>query len=185
MFIYCIIGLLRVQGVDSMCAEIDQLLEFMHFPMISLEYGEARMIDLSCGKIFIVHEQLEVISSDQGNRFHSACWQELLIFVGTGLTPSTSFYPQSDGQEEMLNQQVERYLHEYEISWIEWLHLGENYCETTHDILQTTKTHQRMHADRNRVDQIFEIGDMVFLRVKPHRSSPLIRGVIEKMIPCL
>jgi hypothetical protein len=59
----------------------------------------------------------------------------LLIFASTGLTPSISFYPQTNGQEEMVNQWVERYLHDYVRSWIEWLHLGENFYETTHDSL--------------------------------------------------
>jgi hypothetical protein len=64
-----------------------------------------------------------------------ACWQELFIFAGTSLTSSISFYPQIDGQAEMVNQRVERYLHDYVRSWIEWLHLGEHYCNTTHDSL--------------------------------------------------
>jgi hypothetical protein len=42
MLIYCIIGMLRAQWIDSMYATIDQ---FTHFPMISLE-----MTELSSGR---------------------------------------------------------------------------------------------------------------------------------------
>jgi hypothetical protein len=181
MLLDCITGLPRVQSTDCMCAGIDQLSEFTHFLVISSEYGETWVTKLSLGEMFRVHEQPRVIVSDQDNKFLSACWQELFRFAGTGLTSSTSFYPQTDGQEEMVNQRVERYLHDYVRSWIEWLHLGEHCCDTTHDSLQTTQIQQRMYADRHRVEHNFEIGDMVFLRVQPHRPFPLRRGGTERM----
>jgi hypothetical protein len=59
MLIDCITGLPRVQGADSMCTTIDQSSEFMHFPVISSEYGEAQVTKLSSGEMFRVHEQLE------------------------------------------------------------------------------------------------------------------------------
>jgi hypothetical protein len=82
------------------------------------------------------------------------------------LIPSINFYPQTDGQVEMVNPQTERYLHDYVRSWIEWLHLGEHCYDTTHDSLQTTQDQQRRYADRHRVEHSFDIGDLlVFLRV--------------------
>jgi hypothetical protein len=45
MLIDCITGLPRVQGEDSMCAMIDQLSEFMHFSMISSEYGATQVTE--------------------------------------------------------------------------------------------------------------------------------------------
>jgi hypothetical protein len=122
MLLYFITGLSRVQSIDCMCAWIDQLSKFTHFPLISSEYGETWVTNLSLGDIFIFHEHPRVIFSDRDNKFLRACWQELFIFAGTGLNSSTSFYPQTDGKEEMVNQQVERYMHPYVSSWIEWLH---------------------------------------------------------------
>jgi hypothetical protein len=59
----------------------------------------------------------------------------LLRFVGIGLTPSIKFYPQTNGQAEMVNRRPDRYLHDYVRSWIEWLHLDDHLYNTTHDIL--------------------------------------------------
>jgi hypothetical protein len=56
MFIDCIIGLPRVEGKNSMSAVIDQLSNYTYFPVISLEYGETWVTELSCGEMFRVHE---------------------------------------------------------------------------------------------------------------------------------
>jgi hypothetical protein len=47
-----------------MCTTIEQSSKFTHFPVISSEYGEKKVIDLSSGEMFRVHEQLRVITSD-------------------------------------------------------------------------------------------------------------------------
>ena len=61
-------------------------------------------------------------------------WQELFRLVGTNLTPSTSYHPQTDGQTEIVNKWIEGYLRNYvsgqQRAWIKWLHLGE-YCYNT------------------------------------------------------
>jgi hypothetical protein len=62
-------------------------------------------------------------------------WQELFRLVGTKLTPSTSYHPQTDGQTEIVNKWLEGYLRNYvsgkQKAWIKWLHLGEHYYNTT------------------------------------------------------
>jgi len=165
MFLDCITSLLRVHNVDCTCVGIDQLSDFTHFQVISSEYGATWVTKLSLGEMFRIHEQPKVIVSDWDNKFLSACWQEMFRFAGRWLTSSTSFYPQMDGQAEMVNQWVERYLHDYVRSWIEWLHLGDHCCDTTHDSLQTTQIQRRMYVDKHRVEHSFEIGDVVFFRV--------------------
>ena len=63
-------------------------------------------------------------------------WQELFRLVGTELTPSTSYHPQTDGQTEIVNKWLEGYLQNYvsgqQKAWLRWLHLGEYYYNTTH-----------------------------------------------------
>jgi hypothetical protein len=40
-------------------------------------------------------------------------WQEIFILVGTNLTPSTSYHPQTNGQIEIVNKWLEGYLGNY------------------------------------------------------------------------
>ena len=56
--------------------------------------------------------------------------------VGTELTPSTSYHPQTDEHTEIVNKWLEGYLCNYvngqQQAWLKWLHLGENCYNTTH-----------------------------------------------------
>jgi hypothetical protein len=61
MWTDCTTDLPRIQWTDSMSPVIDQ---FMHFPVVSSEYGETQMTELSSGGISRVHEQPRVIVSD-------------------------------------------------------------------------------------------------------------------------
>ena len=61
-------------------------------------------------------------------------WHELFQLVGTNLTPSTRYHPQTDGQTKIVTKWIEGYLWNYvsrqQRSWIKWLHLGD-YCYNT------------------------------------------------------
>ena len=54
--------------------------------------------------------------------------------VGTALTPSTNYHPQTNGQTDMVNKWTEGYLSNYvarqQKVWVRLLHLGE-YCYNT------------------------------------------------------
>jgi hypothetical protein len=75
------------------------------------------------------------IVSDRESRFIGTFWRELFRLVGTELTPSTSYHPQTDGQIEIVNKWVEGYLRNYvggqQRMWVKWLHLGEHCYNTT------------------------------------------------------
>jgi hypothetical protein len=55
--------------------------------------------------------------------------------VGIELTPRTSYHPHTDGQTEIVKKWVEGYLRNYvsgqQRTWVRWLHLGENFYNTT------------------------------------------------------
>ncbi len=54
---------------------------------------------------------------------------ELVALLGVKLTPSTSYHPQTDGQTEHMNQEIEAYLHVFishqQDNWADWLLLVE------------------------------------------------------------
>src|SRR5258708_563513 len=56
------------------------------------------------------HRLLEEVISDRRPTFMSNFSCELATLLGVKLTPSTSYHPQTDGQMEHMNQEIEAYL---------------------------------------------------------------------------
>jgi hypothetical protein len=129
-----ITGLPKTQGKDCIFVVVDRLTKFAHFFAIATDFSAAQVAELFFREIFRLHGLPKTIVSDRDSRFMSTFWQELFRLVGTALTPSTSYHPQTDGQTEIVNKWVEGYLRNYvagqQKAWARWLHLGE-YCYNT------------------------------------------------------
>ena len=69
------------------------------------------------------------IVSDQGPQFISEFTKELWKLLGICGLPSTAYHPQTDGQTEQVNQELEIYLHFYinyqQDDWVKWLDQAE------------------------------------------------------------
>jgi hypothetical protein len=130
-----ITGLPKVQGKDCICVVVDRLTKFTHFYAIPTEYSVVQVAELFFREVFRLHGLPKNIVSDRDSRFIGTFWRELFRLVGTELTPSTSYYPQTDGQTEIVNKWVEGYLSNYvggqQRTWVKWLHLGEHCYNTT------------------------------------------------------
>jgi len=74
------------------------LTKFAHFFAISIDYSAAQVADLFFREVFRLHGLPKTTMSDRDSRFMSTFWQELFRLVGMALTPSTSYHPQTDGQ---------------------------------------------------------------------------------------
>src|SRR3954469_12552297 len=72
---------------------------------------------------------LEMVVSDQGPQFVSKFIQSLYQMLEVTGNPSTAYHPQTDGQTERVNQEIERYLQIYinhhQTDWVEWLSIVE------------------------------------------------------------
>jgi hypothetical protein len=71
----------------------------------------------------------EEIISDRGPQFASAFTKELNRLLGIRTSLSTAYHPQTDGQTERVNQEIEQYLrlfvNERQDDWYEWIALAE------------------------------------------------------------
>jgi hypothetical protein len=114
---------------------VDRLTNFSHFYAILTEYNVVQVAELFFREVFRLHGLLKNIISDRDSRFIGTFWRELFQLVGTELTPSTNYHPQTDGQIEIVNKWVEGYLRNYVggqlRTWVKWLHLGEHCHNTT------------------------------------------------------
>jgi hypothetical protein len=87
------------------------------------------------------------IISDRGTQFTSLLFKELWTALGTDLRFSTSYHPQSDGQTERLNRELEQQLRMHAnragSNWKEWLSVVEmHYNSDVHE--STGKTPYEM-----------------------------------------
>jgi len=69
------------------------------------------------------------VISDRGPQFVSRFMKELCFRLGVERNPLTAYYPQTDGQTERVNQELEQYLRLYynyrQNDWAEWLSIAE------------------------------------------------------------
>jgi len=67
--------------------------------------------------------------SDRGSQFAAELTKELNRMLGIEMRLSTAFYPQTDGQTEWMNQELEQYLQFFmdyrQKNWPEWLALAK------------------------------------------------------------
>jgi len=92
-----ITGLPMVQGKDCIFVVVDRLTKYAHFFAISAHYTVAQVVELFFREVFRLHGLPKTIISDRDSRIMGEFWQELFRLVGTELTSSTSYHPQTDG----------------------------------------------------------------------------------------
>ena len=108
-----ITGLPKAQGRDCIYVVVDRLKKYAHFYPITTTYSTTQVAEVFFREVFRLHGLPRNIVSDRDNYFMSHFLQEVFWLCGTELTPSTSYHPQTDGQMEIVNKCVERYLRNY------------------------------------------------------------------------
>jgi len=102
--------LLVVAGKDAILVVCDRLSKMTHFVAttegISVE-GLARLFQDDVWKL---HRLPESVVSDRGPQFAAGLTKELNKMLGIETRLSTVFHPQTDGQMEWINQELEQYL---------------------------------------------------------------------------
>jgi hypothetical protein len=157
-----IIGLPKVQGKDYIYVVVDILTKFSHFYSILTEYNAIQVANIFFKEVFRLHGLPKNIVSDRDSRFIGTFWRELFRLVGTELTPSTNYHPQTDGQTDIVNKWVEGYLRNYvrgqQRMWVKWLHLGEHCYNTTFHMSIGMKPFRALYGydSPTLVDLVFE-----------------------------
>ncbi len=79
--------------------------------------------------VYARHGMPRVVISDRGPQFVSKFMKELYRMLDITQNASTAFHPQTDGQTERVNQEVEKYLRIFvnhrQTDWSNWLPLAE------------------------------------------------------------
>ena len=82
----------------------------MHFHSTHTTVTASEVAKIFFDVIFKHHGLLKAIISDQNTHFTSHFWKALFKQLGTKLSMSTAFHPQTDGQTERMNRTLEEML---------------------------------------------------------------------------
>jgi len=117
------------QGYDSILVVVDRLTKMVHFIPTTEKTSAEELAWLFRDNVWKLHGLPESIIADREPQFAAGLMRELNGMLGIKSELSTVFYPQTDGQTERVNQELEQYLrifidHRQE-QWPEWLGTAE------------------------------------------------------------
>jgi len=103
-----VVGLPKTLGkFDSIWVVVDRLTKSAHFIPVRIDYNAEQLAKVYVKEIVRLHGVPLSIISDRGTQFTSKFWRKLHDELGTQLTFSTTFHPQTDGQSERTIQVLE------------------------------------------------------------------------------
>jgi len=113
------------QGYNSILVVVDWLTKIVYFIPTTEKTTAEGLARLFRDNVWKLHRLLESIISDKGPQFAAGLIRELNRILGIKSKLSTAFHPQTDGQIERVNQELEQYLRMFidhrQEQWPEWL----------------------------------------------------------------
>ena len=120
------------EGFNAVFNVVCRLTKMRHY--IPCQAGDDALSAEETAKLFEkhvwrLHGLPESLVSDRDPRFAGLVFQHLCKILGIDSKLSTAFHPQTDGQTEIINAEMERYLRTYvnyqQDDWVEWLPKAE------------------------------------------------------------
>ena len=103
-----VVGLPKsLQGYDFVWVIIDRVTKLAHFLRVKVNYPLNKLAQLYIQEIVRLHGVSTSIVSNRDPKFTSHFWESLQAAMGTKLTFSTTYHPQTDGQSECSIQTFE------------------------------------------------------------------------------
>nr|KYP71834.1 Retrotransposable element Tf2 [Cajanus cajan] len=201
-----ITALPKSKGLDTILVVVDRLSKYAHFLSLRHPFTAKTVADLFVKEVVKLHGIPKSIVSDRDPLFLSHFWTQLFKSQGTKLRMSSSYHPETDGQTEIINKCLETYLRcfcsEQPKTWVNWKPptlvqyvTGETKVESVEKELidrdealrqlryhlQRAQGHIKKYADRKRSHHSYEVGDWVFLKLRPHKQQSLAQRINPKL----
>ena len=96
-----------VQGYDSILVVVDRLTKMVYFIPTIEKISAEELARLFRDNMWKLHGLPESIISDRGPQFVAGLMRELNQMLGIESKMSMAFHPQTDGQTERVNQELE------------------------------------------------------------------------------
>lgn len=156
-----IVKLPETQGYDSILVVVDRFSKMAHFIPTNESTTAKGLAKIFRDNVWKIHGLPESIISDRGAQFAAEFMKELNGILGIMTKLSTAYHPQTDGQTERVNQDLEQYLRLFidhrQTDWPEWLATAEfSYNNKVHSATKETPfkvntgQHPRMGFDVRR-----------------------------------
>jgi hypothetical protein len=97
-------------GHDAIFTIVDRFSKMCHFIPTTSNVDAPSLVSLFLFHVFKCHGLPKSIVSDRDPRFTGAFWKTLHEHLGTTLSFSTAYHPQTDGQSERANRTIEQML---------------------------------------------------------------------------
>ena len=114
---------------DMILVICDRLSKMTHFVATTEGTSVEGLARLLWDNVWKLHGLPESIVSDRGPQFAAELTKELNRMLGIKIKLSTAFHPQTDGQTERMNQELEQYLQFFienrQKDWLKWLAAAE------------------------------------------------------------
>ena len=124
-----ITGLPDVDGHNALQLIVDRHGKIIHLIPCTEEIDAEGAADNFIREWFRLHGLPRKIISDRGPQFSSKLFRAILKGLGIESAMSTAYHPQTDGQSERWNQEIEAYLRMYcsrrRDDWVKWLPIAE------------------------------------------------------------
>jgi hypothetical protein len=131
-----IVGLPKSSNKSVTMVVIDHLSKYAHLCDLQRPFTASTVAQLFMDHVFKLHGMPHSIVYDRDPTFTNNFWQELFKLQGTQLHLNTAYYPQTDGQIEVVNKCLETYLRcfssERKNQWAQWLALVECWYNTSY-----------------------------------------------------
>ncbi|GKA32318.1 putative reverse transcriptase domain-containing protein [Tanacetum coccineum] len=182
-------------GFDTIWVIMDRLTKSAHFLPIRENDPLDKLARLYLNRIVARHGIPVSIICDRDGRFTSNFWRSFLKALGTEISMSTAYHPETDDQSERTIQTLKDMLRacviDFGKGWVKHFPLAEfSYNnigeaqltgpeliqETTEKIvlikqrIQAAQNRQKSYADLKRKSMEFEVGDRLMLKVSPWKG---------------
>ncbi len=123
-----ITGLPKSNGYNAIIMIVDCFSKEIIPVACSTELSSEGWVKILCDEVYSKHGMPQIVISDRGTVLVSKFMKDLYDLLQIKSNTSTAFHPQTDGQMEWVNQEVEKYLcifiNHLQTDWAEWLTLA-------------------------------------------------------------
>ena len=116
-------------GHDAVMTVVDSVSKRAHFILTHTTVTVEGAARLFLHQVWKLHSLLKCVISDRGPQFIARFTRELYCLLGVKLASSTAWHPQTNGQTEYINQELDQYLwlfvNEQQDNWYDLLPMVE------------------------------------------------------------